>query len=102
MAKGVWGIDVSKSSVKVVRLEGDTLTHSGVFPYDSAGTGEAPDIDAQIKSALTKYEAQSQIPFNIEEVIWDYQYVERDYQPGEEKEVILFAIKRDIVEQFLA
>ncbi|HUR38081.1 MAG TPA: pilus assembly protein PilM, partial [Planctomycetota bacterium] len=142
MAKGVWGIDVSKSSVKVVRLEGDTLTHSGVFPYDSAGTGEAPDIDAQIKSTLTqikaqykisgepvifslpshstfnrliklppveeakipeivKYEAQSQIPFNIEEVIWDYQYVERDYQPGEEKEVILFAIKRDIVEQFL-
>lgn len=142
MAKGVWGIDVSKSSVKVVRLEGDTLTHSGVFPYDSAGTGEAADIDAQTKEALTqvkaqfkisgepvifslpshstfnrliklppveeskipeivKYEAQSQIPFNIDEVIWDYQYVERDYQPGEEKEVILFAIKRDIVEQFL-
>ncbi|MBV8881685.1 MAG: type IV pilus assembly protein PilM [Planctomycetaceae bacterium] len=142
MAKGVWGIDVSKSSVKAVRLEGDTLTHSGVFPYDSAGTGEAGDIDAQIKAALVqikstykisgepvifslpshstfnrliklppveeskipeivKYEAQSQIPFNIDEVIWDYQYVERDYQPGEEKEVILFAIKRDIVEQFL-
>ncbi len=143
MAKGVWGIDVSKSSVKVVRLEGDTLTHSGVFPYDSAGSGEPGDLDAQTKAALTqikaqykisnepvifslpshstfnrliklppveeskipetvKYEAQSQIPFNIDEVIWDYQYVERDYQPGEEKEVILFAIKRDIVEQFLA
>ncbi|HLY09753.1 MAG TPA: type IV pilus assembly protein PilM [Planctomycetota bacterium] len=143
MAKGVWGIDVSKSSVKVVRLEGDTLTHSGVFPYDSEGPGEGGDIDAQIKAALTqikatmkissepvifslpshstfnrliklppveeskipeivKYEAQSQIPFNIDEVIWDYQYVERDYGPGEEKEVILFAIKRDIVEQFLA
>jgi len=143
MAKGVWGIDVSKSSVKVVRLEGDTLTHSGVFPYDSVGSGEAGDLDAQTKAALTeikaqykissepvifslpshstfnrliklppveeskipetvKYEAQSQIPFNIDEVIWDYQYVERDYQPGEEKEVILFAIKRDIVEQFLA
>ena len=142
MAKGVWGIDVSKSSIKVVRLEGDTLTHSGVFPYDSAGSGEAGDIDAQIKATLTqikatykissepvifslpshstfnrliklppveeskipeivKYEAQSQIPFNIDEVIWDYQYVERDYGPGEEKEVILFAIKRDIVEQFL-
>jgi type IV pilus assembly protein PilM len=142
MAKGVWGIDVSKSSVKVVRLEGDTLTHSGVFPYESAGSGEAGEIDAQIKATLTqikstykissepvifslpshstfnrliklppveegkipeivKYEAQSQIPFNIDEVIWDYQYVERDYGPGEEKEVILFAIKRDIVEQFL-
>src|SRR5579859_4705162 len=142
MAKGVWGIDVSKSSIKVVRLEGDTLTQSGVFPYESTGTGEAPDIDAQIKATLTqikatfkissepvifslpshstfnrliklppveeskipeivKYEAQSQIPFNIDEVIWDYQYVERDYGPGEEKEVILFAIKKDIVEQFL-
>ena len=142
MAKGVWGIDVSKSSIKAVRLEGDTLTHAGVFPYDSAGTGEAGDLDAQIKATLTqvkatykitsepvifslpshstfnrliklppveeakipeivKYEAQSQIPFNIDEVIWDYQYVERDYAPGEEKEVILFAIKRDIVEQFL-
>jgi type IV pilus assembly protein PilM len=142
MAKGVWGIDVSKSSVKVVRLEGDTLTQSGVFPYDSAGSGEAGEIDAQIKATLTqikatykissepvifslpshstfnrliklppveegkipeivKYEAQSQIPFNIDEVIWDYQYVEREYGPGEEKEVILFAIKRDIVEQFL-
>ena len=142
MAKGVWGIDVSKSSVKVVRLEGDTLTHSGVFPYDSAGTGDAGELDAQIKATLTqikatfkissepvifslpshstfnrliklppveeskipeivKYEAQSQIPFNIDEVIWDYQYVEREYGPGEEKEVILFAIKKDIVEQFL-
>jgi type IV pilus assembly protein PilM len=142
MGKGVWGIDVSKSSVKAVRIEDGTLTHSGVFPYDSAGTGEAGDLDEQVKGALTqikqtfkissdpvifslpshstfnrliklppveeskipeivKYEAQSQIPFNIDEVIWDYQYVDRDYVPGEEKEVILFAIKRDIVEQFL-
>src|SRR6185436_11052686 len=108
--KGGWGIHVSKSSGKVVRLEDSTLTHSGVFPYDSAGTGEAGDLDAQCKAALTqikqtykissepvifslpshstfnrliklppveaskipeivKYEAQSQIPFNIEEVI---------------------------------
>src|SRR5262252_2185021 len=143
MGKGVWGIDVSKSSVKAVRIEGGTLTHAGVFPYDSAGTGEAGDLDEQIKGALTqvkstykitsepvifslpshstfnrliklppvdegklpeivKYEAQSQIPFNIDEVLWDYQYVSRQYAPGEEKEVILFAIKRDIVEQFLA
>jgi len=146
MAKGVWGIDVSKYSAKAVRLEGagdsPTLTHVGVFAYEGAGTGEPGDPDAQIKQALTqikstykitsepivfslpshstfnrliklppvddakipeivKYEAQSQIPFNIDEVLWDYQYVERAYSPGEEKEVILFAIKKDIVEQFL-
>jgi type IV pilus assembly protein PilM len=147
MGKGVWGIDVSKYSAKVVRLEGAdddlTLTHQGVFPYDGAGSGDAADLDAQIKDTLAqvkssykittepvifslpshstfnrliklppvdeskipeivKYEAQSQIPFNIDEVLWDHQVVDRDYQPGEEKEVILFAIKRDIVEQFLA
>ena len=148
MAKGVWGIDVSKSSVKAVRLEGGqgaspTLTHMMVVPYETAGTGEGQELlDDHIKDALrqlkeackinepvlfslpshstfnrliklppveesklpeiVRYEAQSQIPFNIDEVIWDYQYVDRVYQPGEEKEVILFAIKRDIVEQFLA
>jgi len=147
MGKGVWGIDVSKYSIKAVRLEpgaGEscTLTHVGVFPYDSAGSGEAGDLDSQVKSTLAqikasykissepivfslpshstfnrliklppvdeaklpeivKYEAQSQIPFNIDEVLWDYQYVDRVYTPGEEKEVILFAVKRDVVEQFL-
>ncbi len=146
MAKGVWGIDVSKYSAKAVRIEGGTLTTMGVFPYEGAGTGEPPsptELDRQIKSTLgqikqsckigsepvffslpshstfnrliklppvddskipeiVRYEAQSQIPFAIDEVIWDFQYVERAYGPGEEKEVILFAVKKDIVEQFLA
>ncbi|HXG62190.1 MAG TPA: type IV pilus assembly protein PilM [Planctomycetota bacterium] len=147
MARGVWGIDVSKYSIKVARLEGSgrgvTLTHVGVFPYEESGSGEPGGVDRQIRTALAqvkaqykiagepvvlslpshsilnrlvklppvedakipevvKYEAQSQIPFPMDEVLWDYQYVDRDYVPGEEKEVILFAIKRDIVEQFLA
>lgn len=142
MGKGVWGIDVSKASVKAVKLEGGTLTQVAVIPYASAGTGESGDLDEQIKGALqqlkskykigsdpvvfslpshstfnrliklppvddskieetVRYEAQSQIPFQIDEVIWDHQLVDRPYNPGEEKEVILFAIKRDIVEQFL-
>ena len=142
MAKGVWGIDVSKSSAKAVRLEGGALTHTGVFPYDGAGE-EGADLDAQIKDAVgqikqkykitgepvvlslpshstfnrliklppvsddkipdtVRHEATTQIPFQIDEVIWDYQVVERDYQPGEEKEVILFAVKKEVVEEFLA
>lgn len=146
MARGVWGIDVSKYSIKVARLEGSgshvTLTHVGVFPYGGGETGDSGGLDRHIKAALAqiksqykitgepvvlslpshsilnrliklppvedakipevvKYEAQSQIPFPMDEVLWDYQYVDREYVPGEEKEVILFAIKRDIVEQFL-
>jgi type IV pilus assembly protein PilM len=142
MAKGVWGIDVSKSSAKAVRLEGGTLTHAGVFGYEGAGE-EGADLDGQIRDALrqikqtykissepvvlslpshstfnrliklppvaddkiaetVRHEATTQIPFQIDEVIWDYQVVERDYQPGEEKEVILFAVKKEVVEEFLA
>lgn len=147
MAKGVWGIDVSKYSLKAVRLEqrGEqvVLTHVTVIPYEGVKTGETQNIDDQIKSAfqelktshrvgserlvlslpthsffnrliklppvddekipeIVKYEAQSQIPFLIDEVLWDFKLIERTYEPGEEKEVILFAVKRDIVEQFLA
>jgi type IV pilus assembly protein PilM len=147
MAKGVWGIDVSKFSVKAVKLEGTaegmTLSRVAVIPYPGTDSGEPQNLDEQIRSALrdlkdgqkigsdpvvfslpshstfnrliklppvddakipevVRYEAQSQIPFNIDEVIWDYQFIDRKYGPGEEKEVILFAIKRDIVEQFLA
>ena len=142
MAKGVWGIDVSKSSAKAVRLEAGALTHAGVFPYAGAGE-EGADLDGQIRDALrqikqkfkisgepvvlslpshstfnrliklppvaddkiaetVRHEATTQIPFQIDEVMWDYQVVERDYQPGEEKEVILFAVKKEIVEEFLA
>jgi type IV pilus assembly protein PilM len=147
MGKGVWGIDVSKYSIKAVRMESSgtgtcSITATDVAPYSEEGTGEAANLDEQIRTTLeemksrlrigservvlslpghstfnrliklppvddtkiadvVKYEAQSQIPFNIDEVIWDYQFVERQYGPGEEKEVILFAIKKDIVEQFL-
>jgi type IV pilus assembly protein PilM len=144
MSKAVWGIDVSKSSVKAVRLEGAgesvTLTQVAVFPFEA--TGEAQDMEVQVRNALAqlkattkvgaepiifslpshstfnrliklppvddakipeivKFEAQSQIPFPMDEVLWDHQYVERDYQPGEEKEVILFAVKKDVVEEFM-
>ncbi len=61
-----------------------------------------PPVEDEKIPEIVQYEAQSQIPFNIDEVLWDYQVIDREYQPGEEKEVILFAIKRDIVDGFLA
>src|SRR5688572_8792100 len=147
MGRGVWGIDVSKFSVKAIRLEagpaGMVLTNVGVMPYEGTDSGEPVNLDSEIRHSLAelkvrlkigtekvvlslpghstfnrliklppvqdgkleevvRYEAQSQIPFPIDEVIWDYQFVERAYAPGEEKEVILFAIKKEIVEQFLS
>lgn len=144
MAKGVWGIDVSRYSVKAVRLEeakdGLYLTDVEVLPYKVSGRLEDADLEGRIVETLkdlkyarkiggepvalslpthssfnrliklppvedvdkaVHYEAQSQIPFPLDQVRWGYQIIERQYQPGEEKEVVLIAIKREIVENFL-
>lgn len=54
------------------------------------------------KSKLTKiiaYEAQQQVPFPIEDVVWDYQCL-RLVSP-EETDVVLCAVKKSAVEEFL-
>ncbi|OHB71198.1 MAG: hypothetical protein A2W23_02970 [Planctomycetes bacterium RBG_16_43_13] len=142
MTKGVWGVDISKSSIKCVRMEKSessiVVTDIVTINYQPSEAGieeQIKDVIAQFRSEnklrgdkiacslpshstfnrliklppiedakipeIVKYEAQSQIPFPIDEVMWDYQIVDRQYQPNEEKEVILFAIKRDVVEQLL-
>jgi type IV pilus assembly protein PilM len=146
MAKEAWGIDVSKFSLKGVKVRrtGSRLEIVDIdvveFPVP-AGT-EPVDTDLQIREGLlsftvknklagaavacslpghgtfnrviklppveerrlqeiVRYEAQQHIPFKLDEVIWNYQPIERAYEPGEEREVIIFAVKKDIVGQFL-
>jgi len=144
--KSAWGFDISKSSLKAVRLElsEDTIeiTDFDVIDYGpSPGRDEAaftqdfrlalntfrsrhkikgetivvsppfhnvfnrfvnlPSVGGERLHEIVKYEAQQHLPFAIEEVIWSYQKIERVYQPGEEIEVVFFAVKRDLIEQFL-
>lgn len=146
MAKSAWGIDISKYSVKCVKLvrtkAGIELAAIDVIEYPSQTGNEQVSLDQKVFDAMTqfrrnnstrgcnllfslpghsifnrlvklppveeakipevvRFEAQSQIPFPIEEVLWDYQLINRQYGVGEEKEAIVFAIKKDIVEQFL-
>jgi type IV pilus assembly protein PilM len=145
MGKGVWGIDVSRYSVKAVRLEqtkdGVHLTDIAVVPYGvSGGKIDDVELESRMREALKQlkyshrvgservvlslpthsaynrlvklppfedidtaiqHEAKQQIPFGLDQVIWGYQIVERQYQTGEEKDVILLAIKKDVVENFL-
>lgn len=60
-----------------------------------------PAVEEKKIPEIVAYEAKSHIPFPLEEVIWDYQIVSQRWQTGVEKEVIIFAIKRDNVEQLL-
>ncbi|MFA5795183.1 MAG: type IV pilus assembly protein PilM [Candidatus Brocadiia bacterium] len=148
MAKGVWGIDVSKSSIKAVRLQPDKegnieLTNIEIIEYTPSESRDEASLDQEIRIAVNtlvsrnkfkkdivavslpghaifnrfvkippvnrdridsviKYEAQQHIPFPIEEVIWVYQVIENNYRPDQEIDVVFFAIKKEVVDQFLA
>jgi len=57
---------------------------------------------AESLDQIIRYEARQQIPFDIDDVVWDYQRVkEGEEAPGEEIEVGLFALKKERVEELL-
>src|SRR3954463_6130759 len=55
-----------------------------------------PPVDANKVTQIIEYEAKSNVPFPLEEVVWDYQIL--GSTAGGELEVLLVAIKADIVE----
>src|SRR5256885_16274154 len=55
-----------------------------------------PPVDTSKVTQIIQYEAQQNVPFPLEEVVWDYQIL--GAAPGGELEVLLVAIKSDIVE----
>jgi len=61
-----------------------------------------PPVDRRKVPDIVRYEATQQIPFPLEDVIWDHQVVERNYGPGEELEVGIFAMRREAIFDFLS
>jgi type IV pilus assembly protein PilM len=55
-----------------------------------------PPVDASKVTQIIQYEAQQNVPFPLEDVVWDYQIL--GTTSGGELEVLLVAIKADIVE----
>jgi type IV pilus assembly protein PilM len=55
-----------------------------------------PPVDATKVSQIIQYEAQQNVPFPLAEVVWDYQIL--GSAVGGELEVLLVAIKSDVVE----
>jgi len=56
-----------------------------------------PPVEESKVVQIIQYEAQQNVPFPIEEVIWDYQVL--GYTEQGELEVVLLAIKSDIIEE---
>ncbi len=55
-----------------------------------------PPVDASKVGQIIQYEAQQNVPFPLAEVVWDYQIL--GSAPSGELEVLLVAVKSDIVE----
>ncbi len=56
-----------------------------------------PPVPKRQMDQIIRYEAQQQVPFPIEEVRWDYQVLSALAQ--DEREVVLVAVKNEIIEQ---
>ncbi|MDW8308809.1 MAG: pilus assembly protein PilM, partial [Verrucomicrobiales bacterium] len=57
-----------------------------------------PPVDTGKVTQIIQYEAQQNVPFPLAEVVWDYQIL--GTSPGGELEVLLVAIKSEIVEGY--
>ena len=58
-----------------------------------------PPVEAKKIAEIVRYEAEQQIPFDMDEVIWDYQTFQEEDTP--DIEVGIFAMKRDLVRDYL-
>ncbi len=94
---------VAKSLEKF--LSRNDLSDDGVVvavpgQHTLARFSKLPPVDPKKIPDIVQFEANQQIPFDMDEVIWDYQAFSEDDSP--EIEVGIFAMKRDLIHQHLA
>jgi len=85
-------------------LKGDTVAISVAGQSGLARFVKLPPVEEKKIPDIVKFEAKQQIPFPLEEVVWDYQKVGGGENIGGfsmETEIGLFAMKRDIINRHL-
>lgn len=85
-------------------VEGDLISISVPGQTALARFIQLPPVESSKVAEIVKYEARQQIPFALEDVIWDYQPLGSGTEEGGfmlDAEVGLFAMKRDQVQQTL-
>ncbi|HBI46069.1 MAG TPA: hypothetical protein DDY78_24920 [Planctomycetales bacterium] len=84
-------------------LRGDTVAISVPGQSGLARFVKLPPVEEKKIPDIVKFEAKQQIPFNLDEVVWDYQKLGvNELAPGfVETEIGLFAMKRDMVNRYL-
>jgi type IV pilus assembly protein PilM len=92
------------AALQTVLREKDFKTDKVVFGVSGQSVFtrfvKLPPVEESKVVQIIQYEAQQNVPFPIEEVIWDYQLVGSN--PGGELEVVLLAIKSEIIQELNA
>src|ERR1700730_5374812 len=85
-------------------LKGDQVAMSVPGQSGLARFVKLPPVEEKKITEIVKFEAKQQIPFNLDEVVWDFQKI----AGGEavdgfalETEIGLFAMKRDVISRYL-
>ncbi|MFO0813476.1 MAG: type IV pilus assembly protein PilM [Gemmatales bacterium] len=83
-------------------LQGDHIAISVPGQTGLARFVKLPPVEAKKIPDIVKFEAKQQIPFPLDEVVWDWQRIGSDSKEDfAENEVGLFAMKRDMVSRYL-
>ncbi len=84
------------------KLEGEQVAMSVPGQTSLTRFIQLPPVEAKKVHQIVQYEAKQQIPFALEDVVWDYQRLGSGIEEGGfllDAEVGLFAMKRDALAQ---
>src|SRR5438477_4551456 len=85
-------------------LKGDLVVISIPGQSGLARFVKLPPVEEKKITDIVRFEAKQQIPFNLEEVVWDYQRIGSGTVTdgfAMETEIGLFAMKRDMIGRYL-
>ena len=86
------------------QLRGDKIAIGVPGQSGLARFVKLPPVEEKKIDDIVKFEAKQQIPFPLEEVVWDYQKVSEGMVEGGfaiDTEIGLFAMKRDMINRYL-
>src|SRR5438477_12341907 len=86
------------------QIKGDVVAISVPGQSGLARFVKLPPVEEKKIVDIVRFEAKQQIPFNLEEVVWDYQKLSSGAVAdgfAMETEIGLFAMKRDMVNRYL-
>jgi len=92
--------EAMKTFLERNKLDGDLIAISVPGQSSLAKFIKLPPVESSKVAEIVRYEARQQIPFDLNDVIWDYQPIGGGVEESGfmlEAEVGLFAMKRDLV-----